>query len=132
MYAQLYHRIKRIIAVRHNKTRKLNVYGVFEGSKPVYGNHVALQAGIEPASTVPETAILSVRLLEQFSRLLYFIFFRLVSRSPVVIKDLKKSYDLLYRLILLYGRRLEEHVRHCAGRVDGNARTIETVTHQSA
>ena len=55
---------------------------------------MALQAGVEPASTVPETAILSVRLLEHFSRLLYFIFFRLVSRCPVVIEDLEKGNDL--------------------------------------
>ena len=85
MYAQLYHRIKRIIAVRHNKTRKLNVYGVFEGSKPVYGNHVALQAGIEPASTVPETAILSIRLLERADK-----YYATVSPDLLSLKTLRR------------------------------------------
>ena len=53
------------IDFRHNKTRKRNVYGHLRVRQSFWKSHLALQAGIEPASTVPETAILSIRLLEQ-------------------------------------------------------------------
>ncbi len=63
---------------------------------------MALQTGIEPVSAVPETAILSIRLLEQLfvTQVLYLIGFSLV--SLVVVQDPEKSDYLRDRLILLH------------------------------